>query len=303
MDRDEMTQVLEEADRASGSTVVDRAWTTLSGFLDRRLSPIPTGFKTIDRALAGGLMPGSLTVLAGTSGAGTTNLALGIVRRAAVQEKIAASIVTVDVRPEDLMIRAMCAEGKVNHRKLVEGTLLDEDRFRLAEAGALLRDADLDAVRPDRLDGPGIVARVRSEAVSRGARLVMLDGVDLMGGRNLDEPEFADCLSGVKAVAAEAGAAVVVTVRLPLGPTFAYLRGMPTSVHDTGPTADFIDLGAAARVADAVLLLHRPDRWDADHYRAGEADLALMKNPVGTPTETTLAHQLHLCRFVDLLRD
>ncbi|ALG86414.1 DnaB-like helicase C-terminal domain-containing protein [Gordonia phthalatica] len=301
MDQDDMTAVFAEAELSSGNTVVDRAWVTLSGFLDRTLTPIPTGFKTIDRALAGGLLPGSLTVVAGTSGSGTTTLALGIVRRTVVHEKVAASIVTVDVRPEDLMVRAMCAEGRVNHRKLMEGGLVDEDRFRLAEAGALLRESELEVVRPDRLDGPGVVARVRSE-IAAGARLVVVDGADLMGGRNLDAPEFADCLRDVKAVAAEASAAVLVTARLPLGPTFAYLRGMPTSVHDTGPTADFIDLGAAARVADAVVMLHRPDRWDADHYSAGEADLALVKNPVGTPTETTVAHQMHICRFVDMLR-
>jgi replicative DNA helicase len=54
--------------------------------------------------------------------------------------------------------------------------------------------------------------------------------------------------------------------------------------------------------ADMVLLLHRPDAIDRDDPRAGEADLILGKHRNGPTATITLAHQLHLSRFVDMAR-
>jgi replicative DNA helicase len=52
--------------------------------------------------------------------------------------------------------------------------------------------------------------------------------------------------------------------------------------------------------ADMVLLVHRPDAWERDDPRAGEADLILAKHRAGPTTTITVAHQLHYSRFVDL---
>ncbi|HNP57603.1 MAG TPA: replicative DNA helicase [Gordonia sp. (in: high G+C Gram-positive bacteria)] len=55
--------------------------------------------------------------------------------------------------------------------------------------------------------------------------------------------------------------------------------------------------------ADMVILLHRPDAIERDDPRAGEADIIVGKHRNG-PTQTiTVAHQLHLSRFVDMARD
>ncbi|HEX3784414.1 MAG TPA: replicative DNA helicase [Pseudonocardiaceae bacterium] len=52
--------------------------------------------------------------------------------------------------------------------------------------------------------------------------------------------------------------------------------------------------------ADMVLLIHRPDAWERDDPRAGEADLILAKHRAGPITTITVAHQLHYSRFSDL---
>ena len=52
--------------------------------------------------------------------------------------------------------------------------------------------------------------------------------------------------------------------------------------------------------ADAVILIHRPDAFERDDPRAGEADLILAKHRAGPTATVTVAHQLHYSRFADL---
>jgi replicative DNA helicase len=52
--------------------------------------------------------------------------------------------------------------------------------------------------------------------------------------------------------------------------------------------------------ADMVVLIHRPDAWERDDPRAGEADLILAKHRAGPTATVTVAHQLHYSKFADL---
>jgi replicative DNA helicase len=52
--------------------------------------------------------------------------------------------------------------------------------------------------------------------------------------------------------------------------------------------------------ADMVILIHRPDAWERDDPRAGEADLILAKHRNGPMATVTVAHQLHYSRFADM---
>ncbi|MDN5930203.1 MAG: replicative DNA helicase [Pseudonocardia sp.] len=70
-------------------------------------------------------------------------------------------------------------------------------------------------------------------------------------------------------------------------------------------THNFVADGIAAhnsieQDADMVILLHRPDAFERDDPRAGEADLILAKHRNGPTSTITVAHQLHYSRFADL---
>ncbi len=54
--------------------------------------------------------------------------------------------------------------------------------------------------------------------------------------------------------------------------------------------------------ADVVVLLHRPDAFERDDPRGGEADLILAKHRNGPTKTVTVAHQLHLSRFTNMAR-
>ncbi|MFC9893366.1 replicative DNA helicase [Nocardia sp. NPDC127579] len=72
-------------------------------------------------------------------------------------------------------------------------------------------------------------------------------------------------------------------------------------------TNNFVAQGISAhnsleQDADMVILLHRPDAFERDDPRGGEADLILGKHRNGPTATVTVAHQLHLSRFVDMAR-
>ncbi|GAB3287032.1 replicative DNA helicase [Parasphingorhabdus pacifica] len=55
--------------------------------------------------------------------------------------------------------------------------------------------------------------------------------------------------------------------------------------------------------ADVVILIHRPDAFERDDPRMGEADLMLAKHRAGPTSTVTVAHQLHYSRFVDMAQE
>jgi replicative DNA helicase len=54
--------------------------------------------------------------------------------------------------------------------------------------------------------------------------------------------------------------------------------------------------------ADMVVLLNRPDAFERDDPRGGEADLIIAKHRNGPTKTVTVAHQLHLARFANMAR-
>jgi replicative DNA helicase len=72
-------------------------------------------------------------------------------------------------------------------------------------------------------------------------------------------------------------------------------------------THNFVANGIAAhnsleQDSDVVILLHRPDAFDRDDPRGGEADLILAKHRNGPTKTVTVAHQLHFSRFANMAR-
>jgi replicative DNA helicase len=72
-------------------------------------------------------------------------------------------------------------------------------------------------------------------------------------------------------------------------------------------THNFVANGVSAhnsleQDADMVILLNRPDAFERDDPRGGEADLILAKHRNGPTKTVTVAHQLHLSRFTNMAR-
>lgn len=73
---------------------------------------LPTGIADLDEH-CGCLGPGSLTVIGGFPGAGSSALALGFARNVSISHGADAAYLTLDSHPSDLVLRLLSAEAKV----------------------------------------------------------------------------------------------------------------------------------------------------------------------------------------------
>ncbi|MDT0267542.1 type II toxin-antitoxin system prevent-host-death family antitoxin [Streptomyces sp. DSM 44915] len=133
------------------------------------VAPVPTGLPGLDDVTAGGLRPGRLAVLTASSGAGSTALALGMVRAAALGERSRPVLVVPGrLTARDVLLRVLAAEADADLQHIATNSLPDADRQRVSEVAARLRTAPLhladhlstlDQVRAaaERIDGLALV--------------------------------------------------------------------------------------------------------------------------------------------------
>ena len=190
----------------------------------------------------------------------------------------------------------MCSEAKVESQRLRTGKLLPDDWPRLTAA------CDKLAKAPIYVDDTGSITmmEIRSKARRLKSRepslgLIVVDYMQLMtSGKRVEsrQQEVSEFSRQLKLLAKELEVPVVAISQLNRG---------PEQRTDKRPMlADLRESGSLEQDADMVVLIHRPDAWERDDPRAGEADLILAKHRAGPTATVTVAHQLHYSRFADL---
>jgi DNA repair protein RadA/Sms len=149
---------------------------------------IPTGISELDRVLGGGLVPGSVVLLAGEPGVGKSTLGLQLAARAATPRPIL--YVTGEESPEQLRLRAERLDELPRDLAVLAETRVEA----LAEPWRDLRPAvvvidSIQTLRTDRVESaPGSVAQVRESAAllaatakAHGTALVLVGHVTKEG--------------------------------------------------------------------------------------------------------------------------
>jgi replicative DNA helicase len=116
----------------------------------------------------------------------------------------------------------------------------------------------------------------------------------LMKGGNGEnrQHEVSGHVGSLKAIAREFRIPVVMLCQLNRGPEHR---------ADKRPyLSDARESGSVENDSDVAILIHRPDHYDAESPRAGEADLIVDKNRNGPRATVTVGFQGHYARFVDL---
>jgi replicative DNA helicase len=142
-----------------------------------------------------------------------------------------------------------------------------------------------------------IRAKARRLSQKAGLRLIVVDYMQLMtSGKKYEsrQQEVSDFSRSLKLMAKELDVPVVAISQLNRG---------PEQRTDKKPMiSDLRESGSLEQDADMVILLHRPDAFERDDPRGGEADLILGKHRNGPTKTITVAHQLHLSRFANMAK-
>jgi len=142
-----------------------------------------------------------------------------------------------------------------------------------------------------------IRAKARRLKQRHDLKLIVVDYMQLMSsGKRVEsrQQEVSEFSRQLKLLAKELEVPVVAISQLNRG---------PEQRTDKKPMlSDLRESGAIEQDADMVILMHRPDAFERDDPRGGEADLILAKHRNGPTKTVTVAHQLHLSRFTNMAK-
>lgn len=255
---------------------------------------VRTGFAELDK-ITNGLHAGQMIVIAARPAVGKSSLGMDFCRRASVVDGLPAVIFSLEMGRMEIVMRLLSAEAKVALHRMRSGFMGDEEWARLARRMGEIAGAPLYVDDSPNLTMTEIRSKARRLKQSAGLRLVVVDYLQLMtSGRRVEsrQLEVAEFSRQLKLLAKELDVPVVAISQLNRG---------PEQRQDKTPLlADLRESGAIEADADMVLLLHRPDMYDRESPRTGEADLILAKNRNGPTGVVTVAFQGHYSRFVDM---
>lgn len=260
--------------------------------------PIPTGFADLDTLTAGGLRPGTLTILASRPGMGRTTLLHDICRRNAIRDRRSTVLWTLEEGVEDVVTRFLSAEARVPRHQLLAGAMNEAEWERVTQRMKATEGAPIFIDAPPSATAAVIAKQAAGLVANHGVRLLAIDGVqDIRPEKRNDlrEREVGDVVRDLKTLARELQVPVVAT---------AHLNRSPEQRFDKRPRLDDLrESGAITFAADLIVLLHRDDYYDRESPRAGEADLIIAKHRFGPTAVLTVGFQGHYSRFIDISPD
>jgi replicative DNA helicase len=170
------------------------------------ITGLPTGFVDLDELLSG-LQPSALYVLGARPSAGKTAFALCAATNVAVEGQRPVLIFSLEMSQLELIQRMLCAEARVDSKRVRNGNLSEADWQKIAHATGRLGEAPIWVD-----DNPNLtVMELRSKARRLKSRigdlgLVVVDYLQLMTGRSSAENrqvEVSEISRGLKILARE----------------------------------------------------------------------------------------------------
>ena len=237
--------------------------------------------------------------LAGKGMVPTHNSTLGLdfLRSCSIKNRQSSVLFSLEMSKSEIVMRLLSAEAKIKLADMRSGRMSDDDWTRLARRMSEISEAPLYIDDSPNLTMMEIRAKARRLSQKSDLRLIVIDYLQLMtSGKKVEsrQQEVSEFSRQIKLLAKELEVPVVAMSQLNRG---------PEQRTDKKPMlADLRESGSIEQDADMVILLHRPDAFERDDPRGGEADLILGKHRNGPTKTITVAHQLHLSRFANMAK-
>ncbi len=275
--------------RSSGKSYKDAGELTRKVFDDLHarankrelITGVPTGYSRLDHMTAG-LQPSDLIILAARPSMGKTAFALNIAMRAAIRSNVPTVIYSLEMSMEQLIMRMLCAWGKVDVSRMRRSYLNDEDWQGLHDAGTVFREAPIYIDDSAALSPLELRARTRRLKIEKGVGLVIIDYLQLMrSSRRTDsrELEISDISRNLKAMAKELNVPVI---------ALSQLNRKVEERSDKRPIlSDLRESGAIEQDADVIMFIYREAAYlkHSERPPVDKAEIIIGKQrngPVGT---------------------
>jgi replicative DNA helicase len=256
---------------------------------------VSTGLADLDE-ITNGLHAGQMIIIAGRPGLGKSTLALDFLRSCSIKHGMASVIFSLEMSKSEIVMRLLSAEAGVKLADMRAGRMSDANWARLVATMGEVNDAPLYVDDSPNLTMMEIRAKARRLKQQADLRLVVVDYLQLMtSGKRVEsrQAEVAEFSRGIKLLAKELDVPVVAV---------SQLNRSPEQRQDKIPQlSDLRESGQLEQDSDVVILVHRPDAFDRDSPREGEADLIVAKQRQGpAPRTCRVCARLEFSKFSNL---
>ncbi len=260
---------------------------------------VPTGFYELDEML-GGFQKSDLVIIAARPSMGKTAFALTLARNAAIEHKIPVGIFSLEMSTMQLVIRMLCAEGRLNAHLVrtgklpsSEGVKLSKNAHKLIESPIFVDDTPAQTILEIR-------AKARRLKVEKNIGMVIIDYLQLMQGPakvESREREISHISRSLKSLAKELNIPVLALAQLN--------RAVEARTDKRPQLSDLRESGSIEQDADVVIFLNRPEYYgmmkdENGNSLEGVAEIIVGKQRNGPIGEIKLAFIKEYARFENL---
>ena len=259
---------------------------------------IPTGFKDLDKLLAG-LQDTDLIIVAARPAMGKTAFALNLVTNAALRHESKVAVFSLEMAKEQLVTRMLGSEGRVDGGRMRTGQLERDDWAPLMDAANKLECAKIFIDDTPAVPVSAVRSKCRRIAAQHGLDLIIIDYLQLMRGEGNEqsrEQEISAISRGLKGLAKELSVPVIALSQLN--------RGVEQRADKRPLMSDLRESGAIEQDADIIMFLYRDEVYNRDSPdNKGLAEVLVRKQRNGNIGEVDLAFRGQYARFENLERD
>jgi replicative DNA helicase len=241
---------------------------------------VPTGYDDLDR-LTAGLQPADLIVVAGRPSMGKTAFSLNIATNAAFKG-IGVAVFSLEMAKEQLVLRMLCSEARVDNSKMRSGYLGERDFPKLASAAGRLHEAPIYIDDTPAISALELRAKARRLVRDRTKKvgLIVIDYLQLMRGMGTAsnrEQEISEISRSLKALAKELNVPVI---------AISQLNRRVEDRSDKRPMmADLRESGAIEQDSDVIIFIYRDEVYNPKSDSKGVAEVIVAKQRNG-PIDT-----------------
>jgi len=253
---------------------------------------VPTGYDDLDR-LTAGLQPADLIVVAGRPSMGKTAFSLNIATNAAFAGT-GVAVFSLEMAKEQLVLRMLCSEARVDNSKIRSGYLGERDFPKLANAAGRLHEAPIYIDDTPAISILELRAKARRLVRDRTKKvgLIVVDYLQLMRGMgtaNNREQEISEISRSLKALAKELHVPVIAISQL------------NRRVEDRGDKrplmSDLRESGAIEQDADVIMFIYRDEVYNPKSDNKGIAEVIVAKQRNGPIDTVELTFLSEFTRF------
>ena len=314
---DDLQEVVEEAEKLIFSVtnkrvtsnfrkideLVGESFNQLEELFERQehITGVPTGFKDLDKLLAG-MHRGDLLIMAARPAVGKTALALNIAVNAA-KEGATVALFSLEMAAEQLIQRILCSEARINSQDVRTGHIKDPDWTNISRAINDLVDLDFHVDDTPAINILEVRAKARRLLKDKPNGLVIVDYLQLMQPQNKRydnrQTEIADISRGLKILAKE--------LRVPVLALSQLSRAVEQRAGKRPQLSDLRESGAIEQDADVVMFIDRNTDTRAEEDQEeqerrppkGQAEVIIAKHRNGPIGNVKLTFLDRFTKFMD----